>query len=256
MKRTTLASSSPELRVNVPSSWEELDGAQLQYILRLLSLGVPPEHTQVYAFLRFSGLRVMERGALYRLLKDDTETIVVRKGRRLYPLSRRDLSLAAMELDFIGEPPPVPQRPDKWHGVPAVDAALHGVPFGVYLQLENYMQRYLQQPEEALLLDMACLLYPGLRANKRNCLLSLIVLHWMTGVKMLYSRLYPDLYRPAASTDELPDLREVMLAQIRALTSGDVTKEHKVLNVDTWTALAELNAKAREAREAEKMYNK
>lgn len=255
MKRTTLVSSF-DLHVNVPSSWEELDGLQLLYILRLLSLGMPPEHTQVYAFLHFARLDVMKHDALVRWLKDDSETIVVRKGRRLYPLSRRDLSLAAMELDFIGEPPPVPQRPDKWHGVPAVDAALHGVPFGVYLQLENYMQRYLQQPEEALLLDMACLLYPGLRANKRNCLLSLIVLHWMTGVKMLFSRLYPDLYRPAASTDELPDLREVMLAQIRALTSGDVTKEHEVLNVDTWTALAELNAKAREAREAENMYKK
>lgn len=255
MKRTILVSSF-DLHVNVPSSWEELDGLQLLYILRLLSLGMPPEHTQVYAFLHFARLDVMKHDALVRWLKDDSETIVVRKGRRLYPLSRRDLSLAAMELDFIGEPPPVPQRPDKWHGVPAVDAALHGVPFGVYLQLENYMQRYLQQPEEALLLDMACLLYPGLRSNKRNCLLSLIVLHWMTGVKMLFSRLYPDLYRPAASTDELPDLREVMLAQIRALTSGDVTKEHEVLNVDTWTALAELNAKAREAREAEKMYKK
>lgn len=255
MKRTILVSSF-DLHVNVPSSWEELDGLQLLYILRLLSLGMPPEHTQVYAFLHFARLDVMKHDALVRWLKDDSETIVVRKGRRLYPLSRRDLSLAAMKLDFIGEPPPVPQRPDKWHGVPAVDAALHGVSFGVYLQLENYMQRYLQQPEEALLLDMACLLYPGLRANKRNCLLSLIVLHWMTGVKMLFSRLYQDLYRPAASTDELPDLREVMLAQIRALTSGDVTKEHEVLNVDTWTALAELNAKAREAREAEKMFKK
>ena len=54
----------------------------------------------------------------------------------------------------------------------------------------------------------------------------------------------------------MPDLREVMLAQIRALTSGDVTKEHGVLNVDTWTALAELNAKAREAKELERIYKK
>lgn len=47
-----------------------------------------------------------------------------------------------------------------------------------------------------------------------------------------------------------------MLAQVRALTAGDVTKEQTVLNVDTWTALDELNSKAREARELEKIYKK
>ena len=46
------------------------------------------------------------------------------------------------------------------------------------------------------------------------------------------------------------------LAQVRALTAGDETKEQTVLNVDTWTALDELNAKAREARELEKIYKK
>ena len=51
-------------------------------------------------------------------------------------------------------------------------------------------------------------------------------------------------------------LRGAMLAQVRALTAGDVTKEQTVLNVDTWTALDELNAKAREARELEKIYKK
>ena len=39
-----------------------------------------------------------------------------------------------------------------------------------------------------------------------------------------------------------------MLAQIRALTGGDITKEQAVLDADTWTALAELDAKAREAQ--------
>ena len=47
-----------------------------------------------------------------------------------------------------------------------------------------------------------------------------------------------------------------MLAQVRALTGGDVTKEEAVLNVDTWTALAELDAKAKEAREYSEKYKK
>lgn len=51
-------------------------------------------------------------------------------------------------------------------------------------------------------------------------------------------------------------MRELMLAEIRALTGGDVTKNEAVLHADTMDALAELNAKAREAREMNEHLNK
>ena len=41
-------------------------------------------------------------------------------------------------------------------------------------------------------------------------------------------------------------------AQIRALTKGDVTKEKQVLALDTWRALTELDALAREYEELNK----
>lgn len=246
MERTTLASSSGELRVDIPSAWQELDEEQLVYVLHMLSWGFQTEHAMVYAFIRFAGLYIV---------RSDGDTLIVRRGRKLYPLSRRDVLLGAMTLDFIQEPPQLPQRPEKWSGAKAVDAELHGVPFGVYLQLENYMQRYLSQPDESLLVAMGRLLYPKLpKRGRLPRVFSYLVLHWMTGLKLLFARLYPDLFKPARADGELPDLREVMLAQIRALTAGDVTKEHDVLNVDTWTALAELNEKAREARELDKLY--
>ena len=43
--------------------------------------------------------------------------------------------------------------------------------------------------------------------------------------------------------------------QPRALTDGDPTKESAVLALDCWRALTELDAKAREAEELEKMRN-
>lgn len=246
MGKTILVSSSDELRVNVPAAWEELTEEQLYYILHLLSWGFPAENVQLYAFVQFAGLYIVHT---------EGDTLIVRRGRKLYPLSRRDVLLGAMTLDFIDQPPQLPQRPDKWRGKKAVDAELHGVPFGVYLQLENYMQRYLAQPDESLLVAMGRLLYPKTPKRLRQPrLFAYLVLHWMTGLKLLFARLYPDLFKPAQPDGVMPDLREVMLAQIRALTAGDVTKEHEVLNVDTWTALAELNEKAREARELDKLY--
>ena len=247
MERTTPVSSSDKLEVSVPTAWHELTGPQLLFILRQLAEGIPPDRVEVYAFLRFAGLGVV---------RTEGDRLIVRKGGRLFPLSRRDVVLGAMALDFIHEPPPIPQRPERWRGVQAVDAELHGVPFGEYLQIENYMQRYLQQPDDRLLFPMARLLYPGLTREAQPKVFRYLIIHWLTGLKMLFARLYPDLYRPAPAEDGMPDLREVMLAQIRALTSGDVTKEHGVLNVDTWTALAELNAKAREARDLERIYKK
>lgn len=247
MERTTPASSSAKLCVSVPTAWHELTEPQLLYILRLLASGIQPDSVEIYAFLRFAELGVV---------RTEGDTLIVRKGCRLFPLSRQDLIHGAMALDFIHEPPPIPQRPARWRGVPAVDAELHGVPFGEYLQIENYMQRYLQQPDNSLLYPMARLLYPGLRPAYQPKVFGYLIIHWLTGLKMLFARLYPDLFRPSPAEDGLPDLREIMLAQIRALTAGDVTKEHGVLNVDTWTALAELNAKAREAKELERIYKK
>lgn len=43
--------------------------------------------------------------------------------------------------------------------------------------------------------------------------------------------------------------------KLRALTGGDLTKEKEVLSLNCWRALTELDAKAREAEELEKMRN-
>jgi uncharacterized protein YbjQ (UPF0145 family) len=40
-----------------------------------------------------------------------------------------------------------------------------------------------------------------------------------------------------------------MNAQIRALTGGDITKDEAVLSMDTWRALTELDAKAKEVED-------
>jgi uncharacterized protein YbjQ (UPF0145 family) len=51
-------------------------------------------------------------------------------------------------------------------------------------------------------------------------------------------------------------LQEAMNAQIRALTKGDITKEKEILALDTWRALTELDAQAREYDEMKKIYNR
>ena len=44
-------------------------------------------------------------------------------------------------------------------------------------------------------------------------------------------------------------------AQIRALTKGDITKEKEILSLDTWRALTELNAQAKEYKQINAQIN-
>jgi hypothetical protein len=64
--------------------------------------------------------------------------------------------------------------------------------------------------------------------------------------------LFPHFFKPGGAGDDSPDMRAIMDNQIRALTGGDITKEAEVLAMDTWRALTELNAKAKEAEDFKK----
>ena len=237
------------LKISTPKSWQELTPPQLRYILELQAQGVPSGTIQVSAFLHFAGLKIY---------KTEGEFLRLRAGMKVYRVKASDIAMAAMALDFITDPPTHPQLLPELAGKQAKDAELHGVPFAHYLQIENYMQQYLRTKDATLLTPVLALLYEGnLQEQDIDDTARYMVLHWYNGLKPFLAQTFPDLFRPVAGAEgEEPDLQEIMLAQIRALTGGDVTKEEQVLNVDTWTALAELNAKAREAKEVNKMYNK
>ena len=237
------------LKISTPKSWQELKPAQLRYILGLQAQGIPSGTIQVSAFLHFAELKIY---------KTEGEFLRLRSGMKVYRVKASDIAMAAMALDFIADPPTTPQLLPELAGKQAKDAELHGVPFAHYLQIENYMQQYLRTKDATLLTPVLSLLYEGnLQEQDIDNTARYMVLHWYNGLKPFLAATFSDLFRPAAGAEgEEPALRELMLAQIRALTGGDVTKEEQVLNVDTWTALAELNAKAREAKEVNKMYNK
>lgn len=237
------------LKISTPKSWKELNPSQLRYILTLQAQGIPSGTIQVSAFLHFAGLKIY---------KTEGECLRLRAGMKVYRVKASDIAMAAMALDFITDPPTMPQLLPELGGKQAKDEELHGVPFAHYLQIENYMQQYLRTKDATLLTPVLALLYEdNLQEEDIDATARYMVLHWYNGLKPFLAQTFSDLFRPVAGEEgEEPDLREIMIAQIRALTGGDVTKEEQVLNVDTWTALAELNAKAREAKEVNKMYNK
>ena len=228
------ASSSGEggtggIGVRVPLSWRALTAGQMGYVCRIMSSGQWATDEVKAAF--FIRLARVQRYALARLRPMDIAEHL--------PL----LDWMERGPEGIIRLPRVSGRGAEW----ADD--LQGCPFRTYLSLENYYQGYLLSQNVEALDAMGRLLYPRccrLLAHERYWLLL-----WMVGLKAEYGRRFPSLFRAGAEGGEVPSMLEVMNAEIRALTGGDITKQGAVLQADTLDALTELDAKAREAREME-----
>ena len=239
------------IEVAVPTSWQELTDKQLLFVYRLLGEDIPAERVMLYAFLRFARLHIIrkEREGVY----------IIRRGHSLYAMSESDLIGGAMQLEFIGQPSTFPLRVEAYNGHPAVNPELREFPFGHYLQVENYFQAFLQSKEPLAIAEIAALLYLGFK-GKPDKTLSYNLISWIYGIKQHFASEFPDLFQPAARNkdgeNDWPDMKAITEAEIRALNGGDITKTDAILAADTWGALAELNAKAREAAALERLRNK
>lgn len=237
---------SDKLETTFPESWEELTQEQLRYVYGLLAKDFSPSQVRTYAFVRFNGITVIEKREDY---------FVVQKDGKRYALPLATIAFGLMQYDWLENPPTSPVRLDTigHRNATAIDAALHGLPFKLYIQLENLYQGFLvsQNPEAAQ--EMAKILYPEFSGEKLSSVELFNIVAWMAGVKSLFARTWPEFFSPAGSQScEEPDMVAIMNAEIRALTGGDITKEDVVLNTDCWRALTELNEKTREARELQK----
>lgn len=232
-------SSSAEPRVlqlQMPRSWAELTDRQLRYVYVILCL-FDADLAQLYIFLRLAEEQLHERGWWVGI-------------------SKEELASAATVLDWIHEVPDVPVRLSAVEGHDAVHALLRGVTFETYLSLENLFQGFIQSRDEAALDEMLPLLYPGTAKAASRPYLRYNIIQWMTSLKKCFSSQWREFFRPVHDTPSEVSMLDVMNAEIRALTGGDVTKISQVMQTDCWHALTELDAKAREAREMKELLNR
>lgn len=235
--RATSSAKNGEVLVELPKGWTELTDGQRRYVCDLLSAEAwTMDEVKALLIVRLGGARLRQwRGA------DGQKELAMQiaDGMRL--------------LDWMDAPPDDPSLLGEIDGHKAKDAMLYGVAFRDYLAIENFYQGYLMSQNDAALDAMGGVMYGGLgRPLTRGERYMLLL--WMVGLKACYARLFPHLFSHTAEDGgEVPDAREVMCAEIRALTGGDITKQEAVLNADTIDALTELDAKARESEELNKI---
>lgn len=243
----------------VPSSWDELTQEQLRYVLRLLRLysGRPDgqERIKMATLLWFCGFKVYGRvdaGWLCRMRRD----------KRVFILAPSLLPDLLRSVDWVTRPEEMTVRIERMGRYHALDFELHDLTFGRYIEADNYYQSFLLTHDSNCLRELAIRLYdipddasvPLMREEElMGCFL------WFAAAKNVLARWFPHFLKPASSEESLSQtmLADNARAQIRLLTKGDVTKQDYIMNnTDTWTALAELDAQAKEAEEIERRYGK
>lgn len=253
--------------VSIPKGWAELSQQQLRFLLATMvrvnrdNKNVGFRSREDYAaqsaaqvrtlcFLEWSGLKVICRYGNGWLVKSD---------KTEFELSAEVLTDAASHLSWTKDVPPSPVRLEVVDGAHAIPADISsGLSFDSWLACETLWQRYQAGPDDALLRQMAEILY-----NKENIKMdaaeSLGIFYWWAAVKDMVSNLFPNFFKKVDADGEpqpllYDEMRRNMDAQIRALTKGDVTKEHEILALDALRALTELDAQAREYDEIRKKY--
>ena len=243
------------INFQIPTSWSELSDKQLRYVYSLIAQDFSTDELKTLCLLRWSGAKVVGR--------QDSGFYLLKKGKVLFEVTPLTLAELLPALDWLGSVPTSPTRPVKLKHRAAIAADFSEVPFETYIVVDNLYQGFLSTQKDALLDDLAHVLYPGCSATltpeER-----ISIFYWVASLKDMFARRFPDFFQPATANAENllgsspnigKQLQESMDAQIRALTKGDITKEKEILSLDTWRALTELNAQAKEYKQINAQIN-
>ena len=239
--------------IAVPHPWRTLSDEQLLFFFRQFARDLPMEEILTLCLFKWADLRVLCRTS-------DGSFLVMRRHapKEQACLSVNEVQTAICALDYLRHFPTSPVRITHIGKTQAIEADFQGIPFSTFISCDNYYQGFLHTKNDALLKDLATLLYPSVNRKHLTKPYLYGCFYWFASLKWYFSGMFPHIFQPMPSEPEnllgsSPNiselLRTAMNAQIRALTSGDITKESAVLAMDTWRALTELDAKAKEAEE-------
>ena len=244
-----ISSDMNALELSLPDSWEELEDEQLHYALGLIAKGEDLTSTAIRCMMRWGKVNVVCRWG---------DSFLLEKNGSRGAVDKLKLLNASRMLSWLGEMPQMPIRMNKAGGGVALAADFQGVEFQKYLYVENLYQGYISTQQKSLLQEMAEILYDSENGSFDDAEV-MGAFYWWTGLKSLFFKLWNNFFAYNGNDGNLMGekpiglrMKEAMNAQIRALTGGDITKEKEILKMDTWRALTELDAKAKDYKDMER----
>ena len=241
--------------IALPTGWPELTDEQLLMVYGLLARDLSTAEVKSLCLMKWNHIKVLATLPRHRFL--------IKRGKEQVVLRARQIQQATSVLDYLDSLAPMPIRISRIGKHRALPADFEKVPFEQYLYVDNLFQGYLNTQQDELLHQMAQVLYASNHVKPSKAHL-VGIFYWMASLKQYFASLFSNFYKPApakgdgnllgnSQPDIYSQLRDTTNAMIRALTGGDITKESRILKMDTWRALTELDAKAREAEELRRL---
>ena len=249
---------SKTIDIKLPKRWEELTQKQLRYLFNLIAQGYSIDEVKAFCLFRWNKITILHRYG--------DNGYMCKKGKQRFAITALQVAQAIAALDWIKTLPATPIRLERIGRLRAIAADFQGVPFETFIICDNLYQGYISTQDDSLLEEMVHHLY---RSKYFSLIIRLSpadrinVFYWFASLKTMFSREFRNFLQPATSDNanlldsdrsQYEILTAAVNAQIRALTKGDVTKEKEVLALDTWRALTELDALAREYQELNSKY--
>lgn len=254
------------INITVPTSWSDLTQEQLRFLLGTIAkvnrnnAGTRYRSREDYTAqttAQVATLCLFHWGGIHFVCPWGDGYLLHVDGREAV-LTSADIAPALLPLAWTAEIPTAPVRLETVDGAAAVPADIaSGFSFDSWLACENLWQGYIVAPADETLRLMAEILYnkPGIRLNAAE---SLGIFYWWASLKNMLAAMFPNFFKGVVADNTEPpsydEMRRNIDAQIRALTKGDITKEHQILSMDAMRALTELDAQAREYDEIRKKY--
>ena len=251
-----------KIELTIPDNLKALSERQLLFYSFLLLNGNTEIEILTKCFCRFANISI-EKTPI-------AGTWVATHQKDVFYLKDWEVHSFVHRLDFLingaYEITPIRKMASQKH----VNPRLQGTPFKQYLACENYYQAFIHTRNEHHLRCLAAAFYTNGRpfADSETALRAAkfkkvapeslyTVFMWYSGLKAALSRFFPHFFENTQSSNELPavNMRDQINGMLRALHGGDITKLDDVQNTETWQALSELDAKAREAQEMENQLN-
>lgn len=245
----------------LPQKWLDLSNKQLLYVSKLFIGNIASNDYKflTYAFVKFSGLRI--KRIVNNIFEDDY--ILKRRGERPFKLTTKQVRASASNLDFLLKEVTEIRPITRIRRAKACNFRLYNTTFGQFLTAENFHTAYTQTLKVFFLDCLIATLYNKRKSKFDDSLVrkkakyfrkvdlatKYSVYLWYSGFRWLIAQRFQDIFAGGGDSDQDIKIQDQVMDMIRALTVGDVTKNEDVRNVDTWSALSELNAKAKAINE-------
>jgi hypothetical protein len=236
--------------IKVPTCWQQLSDKQLRFVFKLLNGNFSLPQVKALCLLKWAKMKILRReGSIF----------IVKYNKQTFPVTALQITEVTQSMEWLGDFPVYPVRLLRIGLHRPIPANFQGVPFGTFLALDNLYQGYLQTRRHDIAIEMAKIMYQSKHISHLSKVEETNVFYWFTSIKRYFASMFTYFFQQTEDDSLAPKavtlayLQNNMNTQIRALTGGDITKEKEVLDMDCWRALTELNAKAKDYEELEKI---